>query len=92
MSDNKINQGKEEVKEIFYLHELQPELIEAKSTLEKVLAALCKDDNLAEEIRKASGDAATTSIWYLSQVIKYLEKIIANNQTILDAKSGKFTF
>ena len=90
MSDKSTNQGKEEVNEIFYLYEMQPELIKAKSVLEKVLAIFCRDETLVKEIYKASGDSATTSIWYLSQVIKYLDIIIADNQKKLNIISGKF--
>jgi hypothetical protein len=94
MPDNNINQEKEEVIKAFHLHEIQPELIQAKSTLEKVLSKLCEGnaqgDALAKELQEASRDNVTTSIWYLGQVIKYLEKIIANNQKMIKALSGKF--
>jgi hypothetical protein len=33
---------------------------------------------------------AFLNIWYLQQVIKYLDAIIANNKVILDALSGEF--
>ena len=103
MPDNNQNQGKtlketivdittqeEVVKEEFYLYQLQPELIEAKSTLEKVLKKLCSEDKLMELIYETSGDSSTTIIWYMGQVIKYLTVIIRNNQTLINALSGKF--
>lgn len=86
MTNNDQNQQKE----IINLHELQPELIEARLTLTKVLKTLCSNDKLMQKVYDYSGDSATTIIWYLQQVIKYLDAIIANNKVILDALSGKF--
>ncbi len=90
MTDNNTNQEKDEVNRNFHLHEIQAELIQAKSTLEKVSLRLSQDDILANEIYEASGDAPTTSMHYLEQVIKYLEKIIANNHELINALAGKF--
>ena len=78
MSGN--NENQEETRKNFYLYELQPQLIEAKSTLANVLKKLCTDDKLMQEIYKGSGDASTTIIWHLQQVTKYLEVIISNNR------------
>ena len=93
MTDNNTNQEKEEAIKNFHLHEIQPELIQAKSILEKVLSKLCEGnaaaDALAKEIHAASGDSVTISIHYLGQVIKYLERIIANNQALIHALAGK---
>ncbi|WP_417905454.1 hypothetical protein [Candidatus Tisiphia endosymbiont of Micropterix aruncella] len=86
MTNNDQNQQKE----IINLHELQPELIEARLTLTKVLKTLCSNDQLMQKVYDYSGDSATTIIWYLQQVIKYLDAIITNNKVILDALSGKF--
>ena len=85
MSNNDQNQQeyKQGVEEIINLYELQPELIAAKLILAKVLKRLCTDDNLMQKVYKSSGDSSTTIIWYLQQVIKYLEVIIAINQKIL---------
>ncbi len=83
--DNENQQEVQEVNEIFHLCEIQQELIKSKSTLEKVLKKFYCDEVLVEQIYKGSGDSATTSIWYLQQVIKYLEIIITNNKVILDA-------
>jgi hypothetical protein len=66
--------------EPFDLYEIQPELIQAKSTIEKLLSRLCKDTNLAKEIYEASGDSVAVSIWCLSQAINCLEKIIVNTK------------
>lgn len=88
MSNNDENQ--QEVKKIINLYELQPELIAAKLILEKVLTTICSDDTLMQKIYKASGDSATGIIWYVQQVIKYLEVIIENNQLLLDPLAGKF--
>jgi hypothetical protein len=85
MSNNDQNQQKykQEDEEIINLYELQPELIAAKRILAKVLKRLCTDDKLMQKVYKSSGDSSTTIIWYLQQVIKYLEVIIAINQKIL---------
>ena len=93
MSSSNQNQQKvrQKVKEIANLYELQPELIVAKLTLAKVLKTLCADDQLMQKVYKSSGDSSTTIIWYLQQVIKYLEVIIAINQEILDALSGQIS-
>ncbi len=90
MTDNNTNQQKDEANKNFHLHGIQPELIQAKSTLEKVSLRLSQDDILANELYEASGDAPTTSMYYLEQVIKYLEKIIVNNQLLINALAGKF--
>ena len=81
MSSSNQNQQKvrQKVKEVANLYELQPELIVAKLTLAKVLKTLCADDQLMQKVYKSSGDSSTTIIWYLQQVIKYLEVIIAIN-------------
>ncbi len=89
MSDNRQNQEQPETKEELHLYQIQPELIQAKATLEKVLRKLCQDDALAEQIRKGAGDSVTTSIWYLQQVIKYLTTIIDNNQLLIKALAGE---
>ncbi|WP_375333167.1 MULTISPECIES: hypothetical protein [unclassified Candidatus Tisiphia] len=86
MTNNDQNQQKE----IINLHELQPELVEARLTLTKVLKTLCSNDQLMQTVYDYSGDSATIIIWYLQQVIKYLDAVIANNKVILDALSGKF--
>ena len=93
MSSSNQNQQKvrQKVKEIANLYELQPELIVAKLTLAKVLKTLCADDQLMQKVYKSSGDSSTTIIWYLQQVIKYLEVIIAINQEILNVLAGKIT-
>lgn len=44
-----------------------------------------------QKVYKSSGDSSTTIIWYLQQVIKYLEVIIAINQEILNALAEKIT-
>jgi len=94
MTNNNRNQEKEEDNKNFYLHEIQTELIQAKSTLEKVQSKLCQGnaegDALANELYEATGNTVTTSIHYLAQVIKYLERIITNNRILLDALAGKF--
>ena len=89
MTDNNTNQEKDKANKNFHLHEIQSELIQAKSTLKKVSLRLSQDDILANEIYEASGDAPTTSMYYLEQVIKYLEKIIVNNQLLINALAGK---
>ncbi|WP_341758112.1 hypothetical protein [Candidatus Tisiphia endosymbiont of Ditula angustiorana] len=43
-----------------------------------------------KKIYEYSGDSSTTIIWYLQQVIKYLDAIIINNKVIIDALAGKF--
>lgn len=90
MTNNNTNQEKDEANKNFHLHEIQPELIQAKLTLEKVSLRLSQDDILANEIYESSGDAPTTSMHYLEQVIKYLERIIASNQKLINALAGKF--
>ncbi|MCC8483844.1 MAG: hypothetical protein LN561_04800 [Rickettsia endosymbiont of Labidopullus appendiculatus] len=79
MTNNDRNQ--QQVKEIINLHKLQPELIEARITLTKVLKTLCANDELMQKVYDYSGDSATIIIWYLQQVIKYLDAIIANNKS-----------
>ncbi|WP_341756139.1 MULTISPECIES: hypothetical protein [unclassified Candidatus Tisiphia] len=86
MTNNDQNQQKE----IINLHEIQPKLLEARLTLTKVLETLCANDELMQKVYDYSGDSTTIIIWYLQQVIKYLDAIIANNKVILDALSGKF--
>ena len=83
MSNN--NENQEETRENFYLYELQPQLIEAKSTLEKVLKKLCSEDMVMELISETSGDSSTTIIWHVQEVIKYLKIIITNNQSLINA-------
>ncbi|WP_425363587.1 hypothetical protein [Candidatus Tisiphia endosymbiont of Hybos culiciformis] len=79
MTNNDQNQ--QQVKEIINLHELQPELIEARLTLTKVLKTLCANDDLMQKVYDYSEDSATIVIWYLQQVIKYLDAIITNNKS-----------
>jgi len=86
-NQQEANQGAEEI----ILYKLQPELIAAKQILAKVLKKLCADDKLMQKVYKSSGGSSTTIIWYLQQVIKYLEVIIAINQEILNALSGTMT-
>ncbi|WP_341758055.1 hypothetical protein [Candidatus Tisiphia endosymbiont of Ditula angustiorana] len=88
MSNNDENQ--QEVKEITNLYELQPQLVEARLLLERVLKTACSNDKLMKKIYEYSGDSSTTIIWYLQQVIKYLDAIIINNEVIIDALAGKF--
>ncbi|MDR0774178.1 MAG: hypothetical protein LBE72_02530 [Rickettsia sp.] len=88
MSNNDENQ--QEVKEITNLYELQPQLVEARLILERVLKTACSNDKLMKKIYEYSGDSSTTIIWYLQQVIKYLDAIIINNKVIIDALAGKF--
>lgn len=87
MSNNDENQ--QEVKEITNLYELQPQLVEARLILERVLKTACSNDKLMKKIYEYSGDSSTTIIWYLQQVIKYLDAIIINNKVIIDALAGK---
>ncbi|WP_375319174.1 hypothetical protein [Candidatus Tisiphia endosymbiont of Oplodontha viridula] len=72
MTNNDQNQQKE----IVNLHELHPEVVEARLTLTKLLKTLCSNDNLMQKVYDYSGDSATIIIWYLQQVIKYLDAII----------------
>ncbi|WP_341751275.1 MULTISPECIES: hypothetical protein [unclassified Candidatus Tisiphia] len=88
MSNNDENQ--QEVKEITNLYELQPQLVEARLLLERFLKTACSNDKLMKKIYEYSGDSSTTIIWYLQQVIKYLDAIIINNKVIIDALAGKF--
>ena len=88
MPDN--NENQEKAREHFYLYELQPQLIEAKLTLENVLKKLCSEDMVMKLIYETSGDSSTIVIWYLQQVIKYLTIIIANNQSLINSMRGKF--
>ena len=87
--DQNQQEDKRQATEIIYLHELQPELVAAKVLLAKVLKKVCADDKLMDKIYRYSGDSSTAIIWYLQQVIKYLEAIIANNQILLDALVGR---
>jgi hypothetical protein len=91
MTDSGINQAKTNTN--FYLHKRQSELIQAKTTLEKVLIKVqecntgegnTEGDILAKIIQEASGDNATTSIWHLEKTIKYLEAILADNQMCIE--------
>jgi len=103
MTDNGINQAKTNTN--VYLRKRQSELIQAKTTLEKVLIKVqecdtgegnTEGDILAKIIQEASGDDVTTSIWHLEQTIKYLEAIVADNQicikliTKINSLAGKF--
>ncbi|WP_341750228.1 hypothetical protein [Candidatus Tisiphia endosymbiont of Sialis lutaria] len=54
MTNNDQNQ--QQVKEIINLHKLQPELIEARITLTKVLKTLCANDELMQKVYDYSGD------------------------------------
>jgi hypothetical protein len=76
----KLSTNQRKDSETFDLHEIHPELIQAKSTIEKLLSRLCKDKNLAKEIHEASGDSLAVSIWCLSQAINCLEKLIVNTK------------
>ncbi|WP_341761801.1 hypothetical protein [Candidatus Tisiphia endosymbiont of Thecophora atra] len=71
------------------MYELQPQLVEARLILERVLKIACSNDKLMKKIYEYSGDSSTTIIWYLQQVIKYLDAIIINNKVIIDALAGK---
>ncbi|MFP3017929.1 MAG: hypothetical protein ACEY3E_03300 [Candidatus Tisiphia sp.] len=63
MSNN--NENQQEVKEITNLYELQPQLVEARLILERVLKIACSNDKLMKKIYEYSGDSSTTIIWYL---------------------------
>ena len=86
--DQNQQEAEKNAKEII-LYKLHPELIAAKLTLVHVLKGLCANDKLMQEVYESSGDSSTTIIWYLRQVIKYLEVIIAINQEVLNALAGK---
>lgn len=82
MVNNNDNQPK--AKTVFHLYEMQPELIAALSTINKVFEKLAYDKQLAYLIYYELGDDTITALKHLCRVAQYLEIIINNNKALMN--------